>query len=79
LGGHVSAADLTAALESLNQQGIAECRTLETASKPAEEWRLIRPPESTERTRANKQYEQMPWDVNAIEDSPESSYARTGR
>jgi hypothetical protein len=76
LGGHVRAAALTAALESLNEREIVECRTVETASKPAEEWRLIQPLGDTEHTRANEQSEQLPWEVENLKESSESSYAR---
>jgi hypothetical protein len=76
LGGHVSAAELRVALESLKQQGIVECHTIATASKPAEVWSLIRPLEGTELARANEQNEQSLWQGDAIGDSSESSYAR---
>jgi hypothetical protein len=69
---------LTATLESLKQQGIVACHTIETVSKPAEVWSLIQPLRSAEPTRANEQYEQSPWQVAALEDSSESSYARDG-
>jgi hypothetical protein len=78
LGGHVPAANLTAALESLKQQGIVTCHTLETVSKPAEVWSLIQTLRSADPMRANEQSEQSPWQVAALEDSSESSYARDG-
>jgi hypothetical protein len=79
LGGHVPAADLTWALESLKERGVAECRTVETRTKPAEEWRLIQPFGGTESPRANEQYEQLSSDVHDAEESSKSSNARDDR
>jgi hypothetical protein len=76
LGGHVPAADLTDALTSLKEQGKLECRTVETTTKPAEEWRVIHPPAGLELTRAIEQSEQLSYDVNGTEESSDSSYAR---
>jgi len=73
LGGHVPATDLSAALESLKQQGIVECQMIATASKPTEVWSLVQPLAGTELVRVN---EQSPWQVDAIADSSDSSYAR---
>lgn len=39
--GNVSPADLTAALEALRAAGIGEPRTVETGTKPREEWRTV--------------------------------------
>jgi hypothetical protein len=78
LGGHVPAADLTIALESLKDREVAECRTLETKTKPAEEWRLIQPLRGVEPPRANEQFEQLPGDGESTEDCSESSFARNG-
>ncbi|MGC4108706.1 MAG: DUF3987 domain-containing protein [Thermomicrobiales bacterium] len=39
--GNVSPADLTAALEALRAAGIVEPRTVETGTKPREEWRTV--------------------------------------
>jgi hypothetical protein len=60
------------------ERGIVECRTVESGTKPAEEWRLIPLVGPAEHTRANEQNEQLPREVDATEDSSDSSYARDG-
>jgi hypothetical protein len=45
LGGSVPAADLTAALQALGREGMAETRSVPTGAKPREEWRWAGFPE----------------------------------
>jgi hypothetical protein len=45
LGRSVAAGDLTAALEALEREGLAETRSVPTGAKPREEWRWARFPE----------------------------------
>jgi hypothetical protein len=78
LGGHVPAADLTAALESLKQQGIVECHTIATVSKPADVWSLIHRGDGADPRRANEQSLHVPREDGAADDFREASFARTG-